>query len=369
MKPSRVSQEPTPRLSPGTRTALIIGGLFSFFILWTIYWVGKKATEIKHQRVETARLSSPLTGDMVWIPGGSFTMGGIGDQAASDEVPLHDVTLNGFWMDRTEVTNEQFANFVKEKHYVTTAERPVSAKTIPGLLPEFEGKTMSLCFRKPASGEEFSGSNWWWQVVIGADWRHPDGPNSDIVGKEKHPVVHVSYEDAQEYCKWAGKRLPTESEWEYAARGGLTAQPYVWGSEFNPKGQWMANTWQGKFPYEHRVDDGFESTAPVGSFPPNGYGLSDMSGNDWEWTSDWYRPDAYQMIHDSPARVARLNPHGPNDSYDPDEPGVWKKVTRGGSFMCSDNYCRGYRPSARMKTSPDTSLHNTGFRCVKDGEQ
>jgi formylglycine-generating enzyme required for sulfatase activity len=163
-----VPQASTPRLSPGTRTALIIGGLFLVFIVWTTYWVGKKAVEIKHQRMETTRVSSPLTGDMVWIPGGSFTMGGAGDQAAPDEAPLHDVKLNGFWIDRTEVTNEQFASFVKEKHYVTTAERPVTAKTIPGLLPRYEGKTMSLCFRKPANGEELSGSNWWWDLVVGA---------------------------------------------------------------------------------------------------------------------------------------------------------------------------------------------------------
>jgi formylglycine-generating enzyme required for sulfatase activity len=359
----------TPRISPGTRTALIIGGFFFVFIAWGSFWVGKEAMNVKHQREATNLASSPLTGDMVWIPAGSFTMGGAGKDAAPDELPLHDVKLNGFWIDRTEVTNEQFTSFVKATNYMTIAERPVTSKMIPHLLPQYEGKTMSLCFRKPPPGEDLSGSNWWWQVVIGADWRHPNGPGSDLTGKEKHPVVHVSYEDAQAYCKWAGKRLPTESEWEYAARGGLVAQPYVWGSEMNPGGRWMANTWQGNFPFVHDVKDGFEGTAPVGSFPANGYGLLDMSGNVWEWTSDWYRPDTYQAIRDSPARVARLNPHGPDDSYDPDEPGVWKKVTRGGSFMCSDNYCRGYRPSARMKTSPDTGLQNTGFRCVKDGAQ
>jgi formylglycine-generating enzyme required for sulfatase activity len=366
-----VSKASSPRLSPGTRTALIIGGLFSFFILWTIFWVGKKAFEIKHQRIETTKASSPLTGDMVWIPGGSFTMGGAGENAAADELPLHDVKLNGFWIDRTEVTNEQFASFVKATHYVTTAERAVTKEMLPDVLPQYEGKTMSLCFRKPPPGADLNGTGWWWDLVIGADWRHPNGPDSDLTGKEKHPVVHVSYFDAEAYCQWAGKRLPTESEWECAARGGLTTQPYIWGSEMNPGGRWMANTWQGKFPYEHVVQDGFEGTAPVGSFPANGYGLLDMAGNVWEWTSDWYRPDTYEMIHRSPARVARVNPRGPSqsESYDPDEPGIPKRVTRGGSFMCSDNYCRGYRPSARMKTSPDTGLQNTGFRCVKDGEQ
>lgn len=358
-------------MSPATRTALIIGGFFVVFIGWGMFWVGKKAVDIKHQRQATSRASSPVTGDMVWIPGGSFTMGGNGPQAAADEQPLHDVKLNGFWIDRTEVTNEQFAAFVKATGYVTLAERPVTKKEFPGILPQYDGKTMSLCFRKPGPGDDMRGNNWWWQLVIGADWRHPNGPDSDLVGKEKHPVVHVSYTDAEAYCKWAGKRLPTESEWEYAARGGLTTKPLVWGSEMNPNGRWMANTWQGKFPFEHKVEDGFEGTAPVGSFPANGYGLVDMAGNVWEWTSDWYRPDTYERIHNSAARVVRQNPHGPeqNESYDPDEPGIPKKVTRGGSFMCSDNYCRGYRPSARMKTSPDTGLQNTGFRCVKDETQ
>ncbi len=369
--PVPLDDSSSPRISPGTRTALIIGGFFFVFIAWGSFWVGKEAMRVKHQREATNLASTPLTGDMVWIPGGSFTMGGAGENAAPDELPLHDVTLNGFWIDRTEVTNEQFANFVKATGYVTTAERPVTKAMLPDVLPQYEGKTMSLCFRKPAPGADLNGTGWWWQVVIGADWRHPDGPGSDLTGKEKHPVVHVSYFDAEAYCKWAGKRLPTESEWEYAARGGLIAQPYVWGSEMNPGGRWMANTWQGNFPFEHHVEDGYEGTAPVGSFPANGYGLLDMAGNVWEWTSDWYRPDTYLTIHNSPARVARLNPVGPSqsDSYDPDEPGIAKKVTRGGSFMCSDNYCRGYRPSARMKTSPDTGLQNTGFRCVKDGAQ
>jgi formylglycine-generating enzyme required for sulfatase activity len=180
-------------------------------------------------------------------------------------------------------------------------------------------------------------------------------------------VVHICYEDALAYCRWAGKRLPTEAEWEYASRGGLVAQPYMWGAEFRPGGKWMGNTWQGNFPAERRVEDGFDGTAPVASFPPNGYGLFDMAGNVWELTSDWYRPDTYERLAKSSSREARHNPQGPADSFDPDEPGIQKKVTRGGSWMCSDNYCRGYRPSARMKTAPDTGLQNTGFRCVKDG--
>ena len=358
---------PSPfRIPPATRTALIIGGFFLALISMTGFWVGRKAMEIKQQRKATSAASNQVTGDMIWIPEGSFTMGGVGEQAMSDELPLHDVKIDGFWMDKTEVTNEEFSRFAMATNYVTVAERPLSARTTPGLLPEFEGKTASLCFRAPKPGEQADSAYQWWEPVIGANWRHPTGANSDLKGLEKHPVVHVCYEDAEKYCAWAGKRLPTEAEWEYAARGGLVAKAYVWGSEMRPDGRWMANTWQGHFPNEHVVQDGFAGTAPVGSFPPNGYGLYDMAGNVWEWTSDWYRPDTYALLAKNPSREARHNPKGPTDSVDPDEPGVQKKVTRGGSFMCSDNYCRGYRPSARMKTSPDTGLQNTGFRCVKD---
>ncbi len=354
------------RLPPATRAALIIGGFFVLLFTLSGYWVGKKAIEIKHQREADSRVSSPELGEMVWIPAGSFTMGGVGEFAMPDEEPLHDVKLDGFWIDKTEVTNDQFRRFVEATHYLTVAERPLSAKDTPGLLPEYEGKSISLCFRPPKPGEQVNSSLPWWQPVIGANWQHPDGPQSNLTGLGKHPVVHVCYEDAQKFAEWAGKRLPTEAEWEYAARGGLVGQVYVWGSEMNPGGKWMANTWQGRFPMERKVEDGFAGTAPAGSFPPNGYGLYDMAGNVWEWTADWYRADTYALLARNPSREARHNPKGPNDSFDPDEPGVWKKVTRGGSFMCSDNYCRGYRPSARMKTSPDTGLQNTGFRCVKD---
>jgi formylglycine-generating enzyme required for sulfatase activity len=367
-----VKQESPPiiRISPAARAGLILIGVivvgFGLFAWWMIPEVRRIDTQRRLVQAASEASDAKGDGEMVWISGGKFTMGGIGADVPADEVPLHDVKIDGFWMDKTEVTNEQFERFVKETGYVTVAERPLSQKTLPGLLPEFEGKTASLCFRVPLGGGEPRGPYDWWTPVIGADWRHPDGPGSSIDGKERHPVVHVCHEDAVAFCKWAGKRLPTEAEWEYAARGGMNAQPFIWGSEKNPGGKWLANIWQGRFPTEKKVEDGFEGTAPVGSFPPNGHGLYDMAGNVWELTNDWYRDDTYAVRTRNPDKEARRNPKGPADSYDPDEPGAWKKVTRGGSFMCSDNYCRGYRPSARMKTAPDTGLQNTGFRCVRD---
>jgi formylglycine-generating enzyme required for sulfatase activity len=368
-----VKSEDSPvfKISPAARAGLILVGFIATAAALFAWWLIPELGRIHRQKILTAAANAAYEakgdGDMVWIPAGKFTMGGIGEDVPQDETPLHDVKIDGFWIDKTEVTNEQFANFVKATGYVTVAERPLSAAKIPGLLPEFEGKTASLCFRAPAGGGEPRGPYEWWTPVIGADWRHPDGPGSDIVGKERHPAVHVCYEDALAFCQWAGKRLPTESEWEYAARGGMIAQPFIWGREKNPEGKWMANIWQGRFPTEKKCEDGYPATAPVGSFPANGFGLYDMAGNVWELTEDWYRPDAYLMLAKNPNKEARHNPKGPADSYDSDEPGVWKKVTRGGSFMCSDNYCRGYRPSARMKTAPDTGLQNTGFRCAKNG--
>ena len=221
----------------------------------------------------------------------------------------------------------------------------------------------SLVFAHPAegAGRPVDYTQWWkWQP--GANWRHPTGPASDIEGKHDHPVVQVSWNDAVAYATWAGKRLPTETEWEYTARGGLDGQSFAWGAELHPEGCEMANVWQGTFPVQHRSTDGFLTTAPVASFPANGYGLYDMAGNVWEWCADWYRPDTYSLR----AHRIAVDPAGPDDSFDPDEPTVPKRVTRGGSFLCSENYCTGYRPSARMKTSPDTGLPHTGFRCVVD---
>jgi formylglycine-generating enzyme len=368
-KKRKPDTDPTPSLRPATRSALIVGGLFFVFIGLAIYGVARDALRIKRERLATAAVNQEGGGDMIWVPAGSFTMGGVGDNVPYDEMPLHDVKLDGFWMDKYEVTNAQFMKFTDATKYVTVAERPLSAKTTPGLLPEYEGKSASLCMRKPAPGETFQTGYQVWEPVIGANWRHPEGEGSSIENRMDHPVVHVCHEDAMAYCKWAGKRLPTEAEWEYAARGGLVAKNYAWGSELRPDGKWMANIWQGEFPTVNRVEDGFATSAPVGSFPPNGYGLHDMIGNAWEIVNDWYRPDYYTTLARNPDRAAHRNPQGPNDSYDPDEPGAWKKVTRGGSWMSSENYSRGYRPSARMKTAPDTGLQDTGFRCVKDGEK
>lgn len=293
---------------------------------------------------------------MVWIPAGTFLMGS--DDGAADEQPVHEVELDGFWMDVHEVTNAQFRAFTDATGYVTVAERKPSAADFPGAAPD-ELVPGSLVFRAPPGEVGLDDFAQWWVWVEGANWRHPEGAGSDLDGRDDHPVVHVAYEDAMAYARWAGKRLPTEAEWEYAARGGRTGARYCWGDEKVPGGVWQANIWQGRFPVRNTAADGFAGTAPAGTFPANGYGLHDMSGNVWEWCADHYRPDYYRS---SPRR----NPPGPASSFDPAEPGVAKRVLRGGSFLCSDRYCTGYRPSARMKTSPDTGLSHTGFRCVKD---
>ncbi len=297
------------------------------------------------------------TNNMVWIEGGTYLMGSEGGQ--NDERPVHEVSVNGFWIDQTEVTNEQFEKFVKATGYVTVAERKPDPKDFPGAPVELLVPG-SIVFSPPPNEVPLDNPYVWWSYVPGANWRHPEGTNSTIIGREQHPVVHVSFYDAEAYAKWAGKRLPTEAEWEYASRGGLKGKTYVWGDDQTPQGKWMANIWQGKFPVFDSREDGFHGTAPVGSFPANGYGLFDMSGNVWEWCSDWYAPDYY-------ARSPKENPQGPpaEASNDPNEPGVRKRVQRGGSFLCSDSYCIGYRPSARMKSTPDTGLSHSGFRCVR----
>ena len=302
--------------------------------------------------------SRPL--GMVWIPGGRFWMG---TQHMEDAQPIHQVQVNGFWMDRTDVTNEEFGRFVKATGYVTIAERSLDPKEFPNLAPE-DLTPGSIVFSPPNHPVSFQNPLAWWKFVKGANWRHPEGPKSDVRGKQKHPVVQIAWPDAVAYAKWAGKRLPTEAEWEFAARGGGDRQEYPWGNEFKPNGKWMANTFQGHFPDANTAGDGFAGSAPVGSFPPNGFGLYDMSGNVWQWVSDWYRPDYYAQL--SRKGTLTINPEGPSDSFDPDEVGIAKRVQKGGSFLCSDQYCARYITGSRGKEDPETATNHAGFRCVKD---
>ena len=306
---------------------------------------------------------------MVWIPGGEFSMGAndppdmddVGMKATRDARPVHRVYVDGFFMDRTDVTNAEFAAFVKATGYVTVAERKPRAEDFPGA-PAENLVPGSVVFSPPDHPVALNNQLQWWSYVPGANWRHPLGPGSDIKGKENFPVVQVAYEDAQAYAKWAGKRLPTEAEWEFAARGGLAGKPFVWGDDFRPNGKWMANTHQGHFPDKDSGSDGYVGIAPVAKYPPNGYGLYDMAGNVWQWTSDWYRPDYYQQL--ASTGVAR-NPQGPDSSYDPAEPGPAKKVHRGGSFLCTDQYCSRYIVGTRGKGEVSTGTNHLGFRCVR----
>ncbi len=296
---------------------------------------------------------------MVWIPAGRFWMG---TDHMEDAQPVHEVEVKGFWMDRTDVTNEEFARFVKATGYMTVAERPLDPKEFPNLASD-DLAAGSVVFTPPAHPISLENPLAWWQFVRGANWRHPEGPNSDLRGKEKFPVVHIAWPDAMAYAKWAGKRLPTEAEWEFAARGGLDRQAYVWGNELKPGGKWKANTFQGHFPDHNTSEDGYTGIAPVASFQPNGYGLYDMSGNVWQWVADWYRPDYYAQLSRSGSLAA--NPEGPRDSFDPQEPGVQKRVQKGGSYLCTDQYCERYMPGARGKGDPETGTNHLGFRCVR----
>lgn len=291
---------------------------------------------------------------MILIKNGSFEMGGDDAYARKDEYPKHKVNLRSFWLDETEVTNEQFRKFVEATNYVTTAEKDF-------VYQDENGKTIcqkagSLVFKKLTKGEE-ANPNTWWQFVEGANWKHPQGPTSSIDGKENFPVVHVSWYDADAYCKWSGKRLPTEAEWEFAARGGLINNKYTWGNENVNAGKQRCNIWNGNFPYENTLLDSFERSAPVKSFEPNNYGLYDMAGNVWEWCSDWYDEKYYTNALKN--RIFN-NP----ENTQPDN--AKEKVMRGGSFLCNDSYCSGYRVSARMMSTAETSLEHTGFRCAKD---
>ncbi len=315
---------------------------------------------------------------MVWVPGGEFTMGWDGVEARADESPSHRVLVDGFWIDATEVTNAEFARFVEATGYVTTAERTPDWEELEQQVPPGTPKPPpealvpgSLVFTPPAqaleSGEIFE----WWSWVPGADWRHPEGPGSSIIGKEDWPVVQVSWFDACAYAEWAGKRLPTEAEWERAARFGQDGRRFVWGDELTPAGRHMANLWQGSFPDQNDGEDAYLGPAPVGSFPPNELGLYDMAGNVWEWTSDRFRPDTYAR------RVAAMapgsccsNPEGPETTLDPRNPfAPDSRVQKGGSFLCHGSYCSSYRPSAKMAATPDSAMGHLGFRCVQSGDE
>ena len=294
---------------------------------------------------------------MVWIEGGSFTMGA--DDQHPEERAAHQVTVDGFWIDRHEVTNAQFARFVEATGYRTLAERGLDPKDYPGMPPELLVPG-SMVFFVPERIDNMADVRQWWRYVPGADWRHPEGPGSSIAAREDHPVVHVAVEDAMAYAKWAGKRLPSEAEWEYAARGGLDGAAYTWGDSYDPVEGWKANSWQGSFPQQDEGLDGHHGTAPVGCFEPNDYGLFDMAGNVWEWTADWYLPGHAAETADNPAgpgltQAAAAAPDG-----------VPRRVIKGGSWLCAPNFCARYRPSARQPMDADLGASHIGFRTVSD---
>jgi sulfatase modifying factor 1 len=315
----------------------------------------------------SAGSAGPAPEGMVWIPGGEFSMGSAdprnaicgGPDAMPDARPIHRVYVDGFWMDPTEVTNQQFEKFVNATGYLTVAERTPTQEEFPDAPPEnlVAGSTV---FTPTTAPVPLDTHYRWWRYEKGANWRHPEGPGSDLKGREKHPVVHIAYEDAAAYASWAGKRLPTEGEWEFAARGGVAGKLYPWGDDLKPDNKWPVNIYHGKFPVQDTADDGFPGLAPVGQFPANGYGLFDVAGNVWEWCSDWYRPDTYAYREG----VTR-NPTGPGSSYDPAEPHEKKRVHRGGSFLCTDQYCTRYMVGTRGKGEVSTGSNHLGFRCVK----
>lgn len=341
-------------------------------------------------------LAATDTKDMVWIPGGEFSMGSknpLKESAASqsasttkssatacqaeghctaqddmrDARPIHRVYVDGFWMDKTEVTNDQFAKFVKATGYKTIAEIAPTKEEFP-TAPKENLVAGSTVFTPTARAVPLQNMYQWWRYQHGADWKHPQGPQSSIKGKGNYPVVHIAYPDAVAYAKWAGKRLPTEAEWEFAARGGSNGKKdgdtYTWGNELKPGGKWMANIYQGQFPVKDTALDGFAGIAPVKQYPPNKFGLYDMAGNVWEWCSDWYRADYYAQLAQSTKGVVK-NPTGPDSAFDPAEPGEKKRVHRGGSFLCSDQYCTRYMIGTRGKGEVNTGANHLGFRCVK----
>lgn len=365
-RPSPVSHSSAPRRKVwllAAATLLLVGG----GVLLIVLNPGSDAEEIQPRDPP-----GPPPAGMVWIPGGTFQMGTTdSNRLFADAGPIHKVSVTGFWMDAHEVTNAQFSKFVAASGYVTVAEKAPSLEAImaaagPGAAPPDPADLVpgAVVFSPPPGPVSWDDPRNWWKWTPGACWKQPEGPGSTIAGRENHPVVHVCWHDAVAYAQWAGKRLPTEAEWEFAARGGLASQPYVWGNE-EPEagGVCRCNKWQGDFPHRNTQADGYSRTAPVGSYPPNPYGLFDMAGNVWEWCADWYRPDYYKQ---SP----RKNPQGPTSSFDPAEPNPFlpKRVQRGGSFLCSDGFCSRYKPAGRGKGDIDTGESHVGFRCVQNAD-
>lgn len=327
-------------------------------ILGGVYLSGCQSgnTETQAPDETLAVAITPLdTSGMVLIAGGVFLMG---NDEFVDARPVHEVSVSPFYIDRTEVTNAQFARFVEATGYKTVAERPLNPADYPGV-PADKLVPGSAVFTPPSGPVSLDNPLQWWTYVAGATWDHPEGPQSNVNGRENHPVVHVCHEDAVAYARWAGKRLPTEAEWEFAAQANNGSDPYYWGSELKPGGEWVANIFQGEFPHGNTKEDGFAATSPAGTFQPNSYGLFDMEGNVWEWCSDFYRPDYF-------GKSEKNNPKGPSDSFDPDEPGVVKRVQKGGSFLCSDQYCIRYKAGSRGKGEVTSGSNNLGFRCVAD---
>jgi formylglycine-generating enzyme required for sulfatase activity len=317
----------------------------------------------ENEKIEAAQPGDPPHPGMIWIPGGTFRMGS--ENFYPEERPVHQVAVDGFWMDKYQVTNIQYAHFVDETGYVTVAEQPPDPEDFPGAPPE-NLVPGSLVFHKTKGPVDLRYYDQWWDWTPGAYWREPQGPGSDIEHRKLHPAVHLAYEDVVAYCEWAGKTLPAEAEWEYAARGGLDGKNFTWGDEDFPNGKAMANSWQGEFPWQNFTKDGFERTSPVGSFPGNGYGLRDMAGNVWEWTEDWWtsaHPDEVEhacCVPQNPRRGQR------KDSLDPAQPDfkIPRKVLKGGSHLCAPNYCLRYRPAARHAQMIDSGTTHIGFRCI-----
>ena len=309
--------------------------------------------------ISTTPAPEPAPDGMVWIPGGQFWMG-CENCGMPDALPVHLVSVAGFWMDRTPITNQQFAAYVKATGYVTVAERRPNPAEFPGV-PLDSLVPGSVVFTRPSRPVPLDDYSRWWRYAPGANWRHPEGPGSTLAGRDRHPVVHIAWEDAAGYARWAGKRLPTEAEFEFAARGGLDRKRYAWGDELKPGGKLPANIFEGHFPDRDDRTDGYAGTSPVTAFPANGYGLYDIGGNVWQWCADWYRPDYYSTVAGALAR----DPAGPASSYDPEEPGAAKRVTRGGSFLCSGEYCSRYLVGSRGKAEVSSGSSNLGFRLAR----